>query len=89
MNDVVNHPNHYTKWANGKIEMWDWLELGLTEEEFRGYLKGNILKYQRYQMKGGCEDLNKMKAYVDRLLEFERGTRTCSFKCGVVLHDRE
>jgi len=70
----VERPEHYN---TGKIETWDWIELGLTDEEFRGYLKGNQLKYMhRYKLKGGVEDLRKMEAYCKRLQEFEDGVRT-------------
>ena len=40
--DLVNHPAHYT---HGGIETIDFIQAKLTPEEFRGYLKGNILKY--------------------------------------------
>lgn len=40
--DVVNHPAHYTK---GGIECIDAIRAALTPEEFRGYCKGNALKY--------------------------------------------
>ncbi|MDA0883237.1 MAG: DUF3310 domain-containing protein, partial [Bacteroidetes bacterium] len=41
--DNVNHPPHYTN-ASG-IECIESIEAQLTEEEYRGYLKGNIAKY--------------------------------------------
>ena len=40
--DAVNHPAHYTK---GGIECIDAIQAALTPEEFRGYCKGNALKY--------------------------------------------
>ena len=40
--DNVNHPAHYKV---GGIETIDYIEAKLTPEEFRGYLKGNALKY--------------------------------------------
>ena len=64
--DLVNHPSHYTQ---GSIECIDAIESALTPEEYRGYLKGNILKYiwrQRY--KGGAESVEKAKWYTERLL---------------------
>jgi len=42
MVDLVNSPPHYT---SGGIETIDYIKAKLTEEEFRGYLKGSILKY--------------------------------------------
>ena len=40
--DPVNHPAHYKV---GGIETIDFIKAKLTPEEYRGYLKGNILKY--------------------------------------------
>ena len=40
--DLVNSPAHYTF---GGIETIKFIEAKLTPEEFRGYLKGNVLKY--------------------------------------------
>lgn len=38
----VDHPSHYN---NGTIECVDAIESALTPEEFRGWLKGSIIKY--------------------------------------------
>lgn len=36
------------------------------------FIQGNIIKYVcRYKAKGGIEDLNKAKHYIDLLIEFE------------------
>ena len=71
--DKIDNPQHYN---HGKIQTWDWIELGLTDDEFKGYLKGNMFKYsQRYAMKGGVEDLDKLEAYKKRLASFESGKR--------------
>ena len=71
--DVVHKPKHYNQ---GKIEVWDLMELALSDEEFRGYLKGNQIKYLlRYKHKGKVEDLKKLRAYNKRLEEFESGKR--------------
>ena len=40
--DPINHPDHY---ATGGVECIDWIQMALTDEEFAGYLKGNVLKY--------------------------------------------
>ena len=40
--DTVNSPEHYKV---GGIEVIDFIKAKLTAEEFRGYLKGNVLKY--------------------------------------------
>jgi len=42
----------------------------MTEEQFEGYLRGNVIKYiARYPDKGGSIDLEKCKHYLDKLLE--------------------
>ncbi len=64
--DMVNHPDHYTR---GGIECIEAIKASMTPEEFRGYLKGNIMKYLwRYQDKGGLEDLQKAGWYLNRLI---------------------
>ncbi len=63
--DNVNSPAHYTQ---GQIECIDYIEDKLTAEEFRGYCKGNVLKYlTRERHKGGDEDIRKAKCYLDKL----------------------
>lgn len=70
MNDLVNKPNHYNI---GGIETVDIIKTMLTEEEFKGYLKGNILKYrERAERKGNAEqDYAKAKKYYDWLEELQ------------------
>lgn len=63
--DEVNHPVHYT---DGGIECIEAIEAALTAEEFRGYCKGNILKYiWRERLKGGSTSLKKASWYLDRI----------------------
>lgn len=63
--DLVNHPPHYT---SGKIECIDAIEAALTPEEFRGFCKGNAMKYCfRERLKGGNQDLAKAAWYLARL----------------------
>lgn len=63
--EYVNHPSHYNQ---GKVECIEALESALTPEEFRGFCKGNALKYLwREKAKGGAQDLEKAKWYLDRL----------------------
>ena len=65
--DVINHPVHYN---SGKIEVIAIIEDQLTLEEFRGYIKGNVLKYiTRERHKNGLEDLKKARWYLDRLIK--------------------
>lgn len=54
MTDMVNHPPHY-KLANG-MESKDIVQLVLTPEEYKGWCKGNALKYQ---FRAGKKDPNK------------------------------
>lgn len=69
MADMVNNPPHY-KLGNG-MEAIEMIEALLTEEEFRGYLKGNNLKYMiREPHKGNSEqDVAKSIWYAERYKE--------------------
>jgi len=62
--DMVNQPNHYLV---GGIEVLDYIRAKLTPEEFKGYLKGNILKYiSRASYKGQeFTDMEKAGVYLD------------------------
>ena len=64
--DPVNHPAHYT---HGGIETIDFIQAKLTPEEFRGYLKGNILKYgSRIGHKDNdMQDAGKLNWYTNKL----------------------
>jgi len=65
--DVVDRPMHY---AAGNIECIDAIEAQLSPEEFRGYLKGNIIKYLwREKHKGGVESLKKAQWYLTKLIK--------------------
>ena len=65
--DVVNHPSHYT---SGKIEVISIMEDQLTDEEYRGYIKGQVIKYiTRERRKNGLEDLKKAAWYLNRLIK--------------------
>jgi hypothetical protein len=62
--DTVNHPSHYT---DGGIECIDAIQAALTDEEYLGYLKGNIIKYVwRERMKGRKESLDKAGWYLEK-----------------------
>lgn len=65
--DNVKNPQHYT---NGKYQTIDIIKDKLSNEQYRGYLIGNILKYMtRFQYKNGIEDLKKAKQYLEWLIE--------------------
>jgi len=69
MEDLVNSPSHY---ASGAVECIEAIEASLTNEAFRGYLKGNIQKYLwRYEDKhDSLQDLQKAAWYLRRLIVF-------------------
>ena len=72
--DNVNAPAHY---LHGRKETIDVITDCMTNDEFHGYLKGNILKYvSRYKFKGEpLEDLEKAQWYLNRLIqEVSNGT---------------
>lgn len=53
--DMVNSPSHYA--AQG-VECIDYIKQQLTEEQYMGYLLGNVTKYlHRHNYKNGLEDL--------------------------------
>tara|TARA_R100000329_G_scaffold61752_1_gene55053 strand:+ start:818 stop:1096 length:279 start_codon:yes stop_codon:yes gene_type:complete len=67
--DPVEKPIHY---AASSVECIDAIEAQMTPEEFRGYLKGNVVKYLwRERKKGGKESLKKAKWYLNRLIDLE------------------
>ena len=67
--EEVNSPDHYTI---GGMETIDVLRAKLTPEEYRGYLKGNILKYLcRANYKGKHDqDILKAEWYASELAQF-------------------
>ncbi len=59
--------SHYSK---HKIQPWAAMEAWMSPEEFKGYLRGNVVKYiARCNDKGGREDILKAKHYIEKLLE--------------------
>lgn len=65
--DKVNSPDHY-KLRGLDIEAIDVIRGALNEDEFRGFCKGNVLKYTiREGHKNGDEDLKKAKKYLEFL----------------------
>jgi len=69
MANEVDHPSHYT---TGGIETIEVLKAKLTPEEFKGYLKGNILKYMlRATYKGKeAQDYEKALWYQNYLCKW-------------------
>lgn len=64
--DIQIGGDHYKK----AVQPWAAMEAWMTPEAFRGFLKGNIIKYiAREEGKGGVEDLKKAMHYMKKLLE--------------------
>lgn len=65
------------------IQPWELMESILSKEEFRGFLRGNVIKYSlRAGRKiGSDDDAEKARHYMDKLEEFDekmykmRGTK--------------
>lgn len=68
--------NHY---KTMKIQPWAALEAWLTPEQLRGYFLGSAIAYlARMNVgsvhgKGGLQDLEKAKHYLEKLIETEKG----------------
>ena len=64
---MVNSPPHYN---TGNVECTVAIEESMTPDAFKGYLKGNVLKYMwRYEYKNGTQDLEKAQWYLNKLVE--------------------
>lgn len=60
------------RYKHGDIECIDAIRACMSKEEFKGFCKGNVIKYiWRSDYKGGREDLEKAKDYLNYLLEVE------------------
>lgn len=71
--DEINSPAHYKQ---GDIECIDAIESALTADEFRGYLKGNVIKYiWRERHKQQATAVGKANWYLQRLLDWFRKTQ--------------
>lgn len=69
--DMQVSGSHYKDMA---IQPWTVMEAVLTPEEFRGFLKGNIIKYaMRQGKKEGSDDAGKGLHYKYKLDEVTNG----------------
>lgn len=67
--DLIENQSHY---KNQGIEPIVLMRENFSEEEFSGFLQGNVLKYMlRYKDKNGVEDLKKAKTYLTWLIKEE------------------
>ena len=66
--DMVEHPKHYT---SGDIECINAIKASMSKEAYKGFLKGQILKYSwRYENKfNPLEDIKKLLWYGNKLKE--------------------
>lgn len=63
---MSHDPDHY----KGAVECIDAIKASMSQEAYRGYIKGNILKYVwRYEKKGLIEDLRKAQVYLNWLID--------------------
>jgi hypothetical protein len=67
-NDIQIGGSHYKDM--GQFQPWDVLRHWMTEEEYRGWMKGNALVYlARERNKGSNEDLRKALHTLTKLVE--------------------
>lgn len=61
-----------THYKDMPVQPWAVMEAVLTPSEFRGYLKGNIIKYtMRAGRKEGSDDAGKARHYMQKLAEMD------------------
>jgi len=69
-NEIQVGGSHYKDMA---IQPWEVMEAVMTDEEFIGFLKGNIVKYSlRAGRKDGSDDAAKAKHYMQKLKEVNK-----------------
>jgi hypothetical protein len=68
--------DHY---INLSVQPWDAMRSWMTEEQFIGFLRGNVIEYvaraqdMRLSGKGGVEDLRKAQHCLGKLIEMVEG----------------
>ena len=68
--------DHYINLA---VQPWDAMRSWMTDEQFIGFLRGNVIKYVARAQdmclsgKGGVEDLHKAQHYLGKLIEVVEG----------------
>ena len=68
------NPPHYQE---GGVECIEAIEASMSKEAFKGFLKGNCIKYiYRYENKNGAEDLRKAEWYLLRLIALREDEET-------------
>lgn len=66
--EIIISPPHYTQ---GNIECIDAIRAAMSAEEYKGFLRGNIIKYfWRINLKGeAIDNVSKAIYYSNKLLE--------------------
>lgn len=66
--EMVNHPAHYQ--SKTGLEAWDVIEAFTSDlSGIEAFDTGNVIKYIcRWKAKNGIEDLNKVRRYLDHLI---------------------
>lgn len=69
LDDKVSHPSHYQ--GRKGIDVIEFLYQQLTFEEFKGFMKGNMIKYpvRAGRKDNELADIKKARDYADRLIE--------------------
>jgi Protein of unknwon function (DUF3310) len=72
--DIINKPNHYHQ---GGIDIYEIMQAKMSPEEYKGFCKGNVLKYLlRADLKGKpIEDLKKLRFNTERAIEAYEGIK--------------
>ena len=68
--DIVKPVRYKGKDGKDLLQLFE--ESLLSDDEYKGFLKGNVYKYiKRYEVKNGKEDLEKATVYLNKLYDFE------------------
>ena len=68
--DLRGYQHGGTHYTNKDIQPWDAMGSWMSEEAFKGFIWGNVIKYiARWEDKGGVEDLKKCRHYLDKLID--------------------
>lgn len=89
MVETVNHPSHYG--GDTPYEVIKVLEAWLTPEMFKGFLLGNVIKYQaRAHLKGTeSEDHRKALRYQNYLVKWEDRRANSVIKATILTGNKE
>lgn len=71
--ELVNHPEHYN--GDSEYECIKVLKAWFSESEYRGFLRGNLIKYvcRLGKKDNEIQELKKARWYLDKLIEDYEG----------------